>query len=258
MPREPSAIEILFRQAAARTWPAEPRLREQYEITAAGRKVRTDFAVPELKLVIELESWQWHSGLGPEKVTKDKQRERLLEQAGWRVVSFTGAEVTADAARCVREALKIAGLSRPVPVLVPEVSRDTFPKGSGYWEHELDYRELLWQCRKLCLRALTLDQSSLVFEVDTPLILLDAFGFWDSYANRYDYTYCVQDLDFPDPDCEHRETRLACADDKGSIHFTGKPADPQVHHWHKCEACGLRFPRTGHEQEWLDCGSCGR
>lgn len=252
---ELSVIETLFTEAAARLWPPGPKLRAQHPITAGGRTVRADFAVPELKLVIELESWQWHSALGPEKVTRDKQRERLLEQGGWRVISFTGTEVKQDAARCVRETLKIAGLS---PVTA-QGRRDR-----GDWPEILDYEELLWQCRKLCLRALTLDESSPAHGIGAPLIILDAFGFWDSYANRYDYTNCVQAkvqrCTFPDPDCEHQETRVACCTDyeKGSIHYFTADGPAEVHQWHECETCGIRFPRAGHEQEWLDCGTCGR
>ena len=232
-----SPIERLFRESAALLWPGTPELRQAHPVrTDAGLKV-IDFAVPELKLAVELESWAWHSGLGPDKVTADRQRERALERAGWRVVSFTGKEVTASAARCVRETLKIAGLEEARP---EKRDRDD-------WPEILDYQDRLWQCRKLCIRAGIMEHPRRDEYRYVPLILFDAFGFWDTYPARYDYTSCVDDLVFPDSDCEHQTV-----DGSNASYLTCLPC------W-TCKDCWVQFPYLGGEQAWLaDLRSCPR
>lgn len=66
---------------------------------------RVDFAIPERRLVIELDGHEFHATV--EQRTADAKRGRRLLAAGWRVVRFTGTEIRRGVHRCVDEVLEI-------------------------------------------------------------------------------------------------------------------------------------------------------
>ena len=68
---------------------------------------RVDFALPGSMIGIELDGFASHSSTAD--ITRDRQRQRAIEAAGWYLIRFGGAEVHRDAEQCVREA---AGLAR--------------------------------------------------------------------------------------------------------------------------------------------------
>lgn len=68
-----------------------------------GGKYRLDFALPDLKIGVELDGYQYH-GTSRDKFIADQQRQRALEAEGWRLIRFAGAEVHADAESCVHQA----------------------------------------------------------------------------------------------------------------------------------------------------------
>ena len=336
-----SPVEKLFREAAAGLWPDDHPLVQEHPVTVEGRRYRIDFAIPTLTppLAIELESFEWHSRLGPDKVTEDKARERALTRAGWRVVSFTGKEVTANPGAVVREALKTAGLEakalshcptcrcgepdriapevvealkgrepglyRVLPTKIETGGRGGFdfpwprpseqqpptacltcdgphtcPRCPDEGQAQLEecmakYRDRLWQCRKLCLRALTydyafdgggyaprgvFDTAFTRFHLKADAVFLQAFdeaGCWDRYEHRYLYTNCVEHLVVTGSNCEH--TRAEGGADLGGCHCTPGRDCPNNcgHQWWKCAHCGIKFPLIGQEQAWLDCDTCG-
>lgn len=58
-----------------------------HRIEVPGRTFIADFCWPELRLIVEADSWRWHGGrLAAEG---DADRAQLLALAGWRVVRFT-------------------------------------------------------------------------------------------------------------------------------------------------------------------------
>lgn len=61
-----------------------------------------DFALPGLKIGIELDGFATHSSTAD--IARDRQRQRAIEAAGWRIIRFGGAEVHRDAAACVQQA----------------------------------------------------------------------------------------------------------------------------------------------------------
>jgi very-short-patch-repair endonuclease len=72
-------------------------LTAQYEI----KHYRVDFAIPDKMLAIELDGHQYHKSR--EQRTTDAQRERALQELGWRVFRFTGSEIHRDMAGCVEQ-----------------------------------------------------------------------------------------------------------------------------------------------------------
>lgn len=96
-----SPIEKLFYEAAC--WELQ-ELIPQYQI---GR-YRVDFAIPEHRVVIEIDGHDFHKT--KEQRTRDAEQQRYLELNGWRVIRFTGSEVYKSVARCVNEAAGLIDL----------------------------------------------------------------------------------------------------------------------------------------------------
>jgi very-short-patch-repair endonuclease len=63
------------------------KLRRQYEICASDIKMRVDFAILELKIIIEADGFDHHGGRSA--YDKDKLRYALLQSQGWLVLNLT-------------------------------------------------------------------------------------------------------------------------------------------------------------------------
>jgi very-short-patch-repair endonuclease len=57
-----------------------------------GRKYKADIVIERLKLVIEVDGWEFH-GKYKSGFLRDRQKDRLLMLAGYRVVRFTAGEI---------------------------------------------------------------------------------------------------------------------------------------------------------------------
>jgi very-short-patch-repair endonuclease len=81
----------------------------------ADRKLRVDFVVwyDGRAVVVELDGPDYHKTR--EQRTKDAKRDRWLGARGIRVVRFTGSEVHADPAGCVRELLDVVRQTQARP-----------------------------------------------------------------------------------------------------------------------------------------------
>lgn len=102
-----SPIERMFWSAYQRTRPRALRgLVQQYQV---GR-YRIDFALPKLKIGIELDGYQSHSSTI--SIAHDRARQRDLEAQGWYIIRFGGLEVHQNADYCVRQAARLAALRK--------------------------------------------------------------------------------------------------------------------------------------------------
>ena len=62
-----------------------------HRIDLPGRTFIADFCWPDLRLIVEADSWRWHGGrLATES---DADRDQLLSIAGWRVIHFTRDQI---------------------------------------------------------------------------------------------------------------------------------------------------------------------
>ncbi len=64
----------------------------QYVVTGPGFRYRVDFAYPEVRIVIEVDGWRFHATRAAFEA--DRQRDAMLESAGWTVLRFTWLQVT--------------------------------------------------------------------------------------------------------------------------------------------------------------------
>lgn len=78
-----------------------PEPETQYEIRASGRTYRADLCWPELRLIVECDSWRWHGG--KLKVERDSDRDQILAIAGWLVVHFTRNQIKLEPERTGRK-----------------------------------------------------------------------------------------------------------------------------------------------------------
>jgi hypothetical protein len=64
-----------------------------------GRAIRVDFAIWEIQnddqpVIIECDGYKWHAG--KKAFGADRERDRILQSAGYRVLRFSGEEIFAD------------------------------------------------------------------------------------------------------------------------------------------------------------------
>lgn len=91
-----------------------PRLAYQHELTIAGRRRRVDFAVPELRIAIEVDGYEHHSRRAVWQ--DDLQRQNELQAAGWIVLRFSWADVLNRPDRVASVIRRVLGSrSRDIP-----------------------------------------------------------------------------------------------------------------------------------------------
>jgi very-short-patch-repair endonuclease/predicted transcriptional regulator of viral defense system len=83
-----------------------PDLARQHRVTVAdGRRIRLDFADPELKLDVEVDGRRWHSQ--PRDVQRDRRRDRILVALGWTVLRYSWDDVRVRGAEVVEEVTRV-------------------------------------------------------------------------------------------------------------------------------------------------------
>src|SRR5262249_43583074 len=99
-----SAMESMLKRLLRRHGLPNPRF--QYVIRHNGRFVaRVDAAYPELRIAIEFDSYEHHTG--KLAVVRDNDRRNKLKQIRWETVTFTAADLQRDGGHAI-EALIVA------------------------------------------------------------------------------------------------------------------------------------------------------
>ena len=101
-PPKPTPIEQIFLDAAKSKINGLER-EQWFGDEQQQYRYRVDFLVKSKKLAIELDGRGSH--LTEEQRANDAKKQRYLERSGYRVIRFTGAEITKDADQCVREVI---------------------------------------------------------------------------------------------------------------------------------------------------------
>jgi len=70
------------------------------------KNYRVDFAIPHIKMVIEIDGHEYHKT--KEQRTSDAKRERDLEELGWYVIRFTGSEIYKNVDKCIEQVRRLA------------------------------------------------------------------------------------------------------------------------------------------------------
>ena len=104
--------EKLWRACATQwpTWLALKKLVWEYPGAVPGRRFRLDIAFPQHKLACEVDGWE-HHGKYLSDFKRDRLRDRLLVQNGWRVLRFYAEEIHSDSSQLVAEINKALSTS---------------------------------------------------------------------------------------------------------------------------------------------------
>lgn len=66
-----------------------------------------DFAIPSMRIVVEIDPGTWHRT--PRHIERDKRKNQAFRRAGWKVVRFTGAAVRTSNPRIESHAQELVG-----------------------------------------------------------------------------------------------------------------------------------------------------
>ena len=89
----------------------------EFPAGVAGRRFRIDIAAPSAGLAIEVDGWA-HHGQRLGDFTKDRTRQNLLVQIGWRILRFTAGQIRKEidtVADSIATALQAAHPSHHLP-----------------------------------------------------------------------------------------------------------------------------------------------
>lgn len=91
-------------QAVLGAWLAErwPGVWQENYRPLPDRRFELDFADPVLKLGIEVDGWQYH-GKHKAGYARDREKDRLLTLAGWRVLRYTASEIMQEMPMVLRQ-----------------------------------------------------------------------------------------------------------------------------------------------------------
>ena len=64
-----------------------------------NNKFAVDFAIPEKKIIIEVDGEYWHNY--PEGTKKDKSRDKYINACGWKVIRFWGNDIKSNSNKCL-------------------------------------------------------------------------------------------------------------------------------------------------------------
>lgn len=72
----------------------------EYENAVPGRKFRLDIAIPESRLAIEVDGWEFH-GKFKAGFHKDREKQNLLTENNWKILRFTAKEIYQNLDGCI-------------------------------------------------------------------------------------------------------------------------------------------------------------
>jgi very-short-patch-repair endonuclease len=72
---------------------------------------RLDFALPQLRVGVEVEGWDWRAWTRPNAVDR-REREQSLGYEGWTILWFTGSEILYHLDRAVEDVVRTANRRR--------------------------------------------------------------------------------------------------------------------------------------------------
>lgn len=72
----------------------------EYENAVPGRRFRLDIAIPDSRLAIEVDGWEFH-GKFKEGFHKDREKQNLLTEHNWRILRFTAKEIYQNLDGCI-------------------------------------------------------------------------------------------------------------------------------------------------------------
>jgi len=82
--------EWMLKALLTERWPDQAV--PEYTGAVPGRRFRLDVGFPHVRLAVECDGWAWH-GRHKGDFKRDRERDRALLLAGWRVLRFFASEI---------------------------------------------------------------------------------------------------------------------------------------------------------------------
>lgn len=79
---------------------------EREQCLIDGRKWRCDVVFRSARLVVEIDGGEYASGGGRHARPADKEKHNALTEAGWRVLHYSGSQLTGDPAAVVAQVVR--------------------------------------------------------------------------------------------------------------------------------------------------------
>lgn len=96
----------------------------QYQVAGEDYSTRVDFAWPEVKVLLQVDGWEFHKD--KKTFVLDRRKSRFFIRQGWLCVPFAGLEAVSDPEYCVEELFRVAGWAYPED-LPPKLDIDRQP-----------------------------------------------------------------------------------------------------------------------------------
>ncbi|MFH1987408.1 MAG: DUF559 domain-containing protein [Pseudomonadota bacterium] len=80
----------------------------EFKGAVPGRKYRIDIAFPVSKVAVEVDGWEWH-GKHKDDFTRDRERQNLLTENGWKILRYTAGQIRGDVHACVEQIKRTTG-----------------------------------------------------------------------------------------------------------------------------------------------------
>ncbi len=108
--RGPTPHDLLWTAVSLRY----PTAEREYPDAVPGRKYRIDIALPDRRLAVEVDGWEWH-GKHKGDFERDRERQNLLTIHGWRILRFTAGSIRKEMASVLSTLDQACAASNPTP-----------------------------------------------------------------------------------------------------------------------------------------------
>lgn len=112
-----AVLHDLFWEAVSREFGHAFTLVREYKGVVVGRRFSVDVAIPEARVAIEIDGWEWH-GKHKGDFVRDRERQNLITAERWQFLRFTAGMIRKDMPWClelVRRTLEGVMLDFRVP-----------------------------------------------------------------------------------------------------------------------------------------------
>lgn len=113
--RDDAVLHDLLWEAMRREFGGSHKLVREFAGIVAGRNFRVDIAIPEARIAVEVDGWQWHAKHRADFV-RDRDRQNLITAQCWQFLRFTAGMIRKDLPGCLDLVRKTLA-NRPAPAI---------------------------------------------------------------------------------------------------------------------------------------------
>mgnify|MGYP000707550449 CR=1 FL=1 len=108
-----AVLHDLLWQEACREFGQALKLVREFKGVVEGRRFSVDIAIPEARVAIEIDGWEWH-GKHKGDFIRDRERQNLITAERWQFLRFTAGMIRNDMPGCLELVRRTLGGALPV------------------------------------------------------------------------------------------------------------------------------------------------